>query len=108
MGLGMTSIADFAMKHLLFREPYQQTIEMRIFTRSATALNESSSLPRILTKAEMDLVFGGATGEGVATAFTTGGTTAVFSAVPGLTISVEKSGINPTGHGQITAGLVIP
>lgn len=78
---------------------------MRTFNRSANSLNESGSFPRALTEAELDLVFGGATGEGVATAFINGGTDHVFSALPGLINSVDRSGLNPTGHGTITASV---
>lgn len=45
----------------------------------------------------------GAPGQGVATAFVTGGTTNVFNAFEGLTTATNQSGINPVGHGHITA-----
>jgi hypothetical protein len=59
-----------------------------------------------LTDAQLDQVFGGLTGAGVATAFTEGGTLEVLNAVPGLTTAVNKSGLNPTGHGTLTAAVV--
>jgi hypothetical protein len=69
---------------------------------------EHSSPLRTLTEAELDLACGGVTGQGVATAITTGGTTEVLSALPGLITATEESGLNPPGHGQITAAVVTP
>jgi hypothetical protein len=59
--------------------------------------------PVTLTEAQLDQVRAGATSEGVATAITTGGTTEVLNAVPGIVNSTTESGLFPTGHGQITA-----
>jgi hypothetical protein len=65
---------------------------------------ESVKPARLLTEAELDQVRGGAVGQGVATSFTEGGTANVLNAFPGLLNSTTESGLNPTGHGQITAG----
>jgi hypothetical protein len=58
---------------------------------------------RELTDAELEQASGGQTGGGVITAFTIGGTTNVFHAVPGITKSSTQSGLVPTGHGHVTA-----
>jgi hypothetical protein len=60
---------------------------------------------RELTELELEQVSGGAVGQGVATAFTTGGTMNVLHAVSGLTNATEASGIVPVGHGTITAAI---
>jgi hypothetical protein len=56
-----------------------------------------------LTVAELDQVFGGVTGAGVATAITEGGTTEVLNAVPGLVKATANPGPDPAGHGTLTA-----
>jgi bacteriocin-like protein len=59
-----------------------------------------------LTDDQLDQISGGQTGQGVATAFVEGGTTKVLNALPGLINATEKSGVNPPGHGTITAAAV--
>jgi hypothetical protein len=66
-------------------------------------IGANATKPVTLTEAELDQVRGGAVGQGVATAITTGGTTDVLNAVPGIANSTTQSGLVPTGHGQITA-----
>lgn len=61
---------------------------------------------RELTTEELDKVAGGATGEGVATAFTQGDTTNVLNALSGLTNAANQSGVIPPGHGNLTADAV--
>jgi hypothetical protein len=58
--------------------------------------------PVTLTEVQLDQVRAGE-GLGVATAITTGGTTEVLNAVPGIVESTAESGLVATGHGQITS-----
>lgn len=64
---------------------------------------------------DRDLVLDGSPGQGVATALVTGGTDAVLKgfndpnvngAFDGILNATEHTGINPVGHGQITAAEV--
>ncbi len=60
---------------------------------------------REMTDAELDQVFGGLTGAGVATALTEGGTRAVLNAVDAIA-AADEQGNTPepiVGHGTITA-----
>jgi hypothetical protein len=60
---------------------------------------------RELMTEELDKVAGGLIGDGVATAFTQGGTTNVLNAFFGISNAANQSGVIP-GHGNLTADAV--